>query len=87
MEDGRFLVPGIGEVVELARFDAGSGAVSRDVVARARGLRSFVFSRARCRTLTETRPLAALVVEGAAIKHFGYLYAEELRCEELGPRR
>ncbi|MEZ4430125.1 MAG: hypothetical protein R3A51_20790 [Nannocystaceae bacterium] len=87
VEDGRFLVPGIGEVVELARFDAGSGAVSRDVVARARGLRSFVFSRARCRTLTETRPLAALVVEGAAIKHFGYLYAEELRCEELGPRR
>jgi hypothetical protein len=82
-------VPTVGPVRQLARYDAGPGSPSHEVVTKARALRSFVQARARCRSTQKRTPLVALVidVDAADVPFFGYFYEEELFCPELPPLR
>lgn len=84
---GTFHVPGIGPVREYGRFDAGAGSPTHTAIEGARSLRAFVLARAVCRAAQPVLPLAVLAYEpGAnAVRHFGYLYEEELACGSLGP--
>ena len=91
LEGETFRVPGVGPVQQLARYDAGPGSPSRQVVGKARALRQFVQSRARCRGTPRHTPLVAVVVDvaksGAEVPFIGYFYEEELFCSELPPLR
>jgi hypothetical protein len=86
-EPGSFHVPGTGAVVQLAAYDAGLGSPSRAAVAGARALRQFVLARALCRSGAPNKPLALLLVDPHAggVRHFGYVYEEELACGTLPP--
>lgn len=86
-EPGTFHVPGIGPVREHRRFDAGVGSPAHTAVEGSRSLREFVLARALCRAAVPALPLAVLAYEPAAkkVRHFGYLYEEELSCGSLGP--
>ncbi len=91
LEDETFRVPGVGAVRQVARYDAGPGSPSRQVVDKSRALRQFVQSRARCRGTPRHTPLVAVVVDvakaGAEVPFIGYFYEEELFCSELPPLR
>jgi hypothetical protein len=89
VESEALTVAGLGVVEQLARYDAGPGSPSREVVSKARALRQFVQSRARCRGTPRPMPLVALVVDvdAADIPFVGYFYEEELFCAELPPLR
>ncbi|MEE9383719.1 MAG: hypothetical protein V3V08_09925 [Nannocystaceae bacterium] len=81
-------VPGLGAFREVARFDAGPGSLSQRIREQAAGMQAFAVQRELCRTPSNSRPLALLVLDtqtGRA-SYFGLFYEEELFCADLPPR-
>jgi hypothetical protein len=87
IEDDTFHVPGLGPVRQLARYDAGPGSANETVVREARAMRTFLQSRALCRSGFAELPLAAMLtnVGTSEVEFLGYFYEEELFCADLPP--